>query len=184
MDSSAWPNLPTPKPTRSGLLAVNGVELYYELHGSEEAPPLLFLLGITDECGAHMAKSVINALKSRFYLLIFDHRGTGRSTLDTTPSHYSMRQFAKDAAALVGKVGWKTCHVFGHSFGGCVAQEVALLSPRILKDRTLVVACAPAGGGGIPTSIDLDLYRTTFRAVMAVDSRNACCSNVRRRRCT
>jgi 3-oxoadipate enol-lactonase len=57
-----------------------------------------------------------------------------------------MAQYAQDAAAVMDAVNWDSAHVVGVSFGGMVAQELALGFPQRL--RSLVLCCTAAGGAG------------------------------------
>jgi pimeloyl-ACP methyl ester carboxylesterase len=119
---------------------VNDVDLSFELDG--EGPNLLFLNG----SGATLESSapLIDRLRRHLRVLAFDARGMGRS--GTVDSPYSMADLAADALALLDHVGWTTCPVFGISFGGMVAQEVAVTAPERV-DR-LALLCTSAGGAG------------------------------------
>jgi 3-oxoadipate enol-lactonase len=67
-------------------------------------------------------------LGQAFELLSYDQRGLGRSSVPPWP--YAMADFAADAAALIDAVGWDDCLVIGLSFGGMVAQELAIRHPE------------------------------------------------------
>ncbi len=57
-----------------------------------------------------------------------------------------MAAYADDAAALLDAVGWPSARVAGFSFGGMVAQELALRHPA--KVERLVLGCTSPGGAG------------------------------------
>src|SRR6202034_1724978 len=67
-----------------------------------------------------------------------------QSSKPDTP--YSMAQYADDAAALLEHVGWPSARVIGVSFGGMVAQELALRHPG--RVERLALACTSPGGEG------------------------------------
>ncbi|MFZ0043662.1 MAG: alpha/beta hydrolase [Solirubrobacteraceae bacterium] len=119
---------------------VNGVELYWERAGS--GPRLLFCNG----SGSTMADAqpLVDLLAGSFDLLAWDYRGVGRSGPVTGP--YRMADVAADAVGLLEVVGWSTCRVLGVSFGGMVAQELAVSDPDRLERLALV--CTSAGGKG------------------------------------
>jgi 3-oxoadipate enol-lactonase len=83
-------------------------------------------------------------LADNFEVLAYDQRGLGQSSVPPWP--YAMADFANDAAALLDAVGWNDCLVLGISFGGMVAQEVAIR--HVERVRRLVLACTSAGGAG------------------------------------
>src|ERR1041384_584397 len=120
--------------------AVNGIDLYYERGG--EGRPVLFLNG----SGSTLATSaiVIAPFRERFDLVAHDQRGLGRTSVP--PGPYSMADYAADALAVLDDVGWDSCRVFGVSFGGMVAQELAVTAPQ--RVERLALACTSPGGTG------------------------------------
>lgn len=120
--------------------SVNGIDVHYERAG--DGPQLLFLNG----SGATLESSapVINRLRQHFDVLAHDQRGLGRTTV--APGPYTMADYAADAAGLLDHVGWDRCALIGVSFGGMVAQELAVTWPARFTRLTLV--CTSAGGAG------------------------------------
>ncbi len=120
---------------------VNGIDLYYERSGT--GPPLLFFNG----SGATLASMgvLIQPFTERFDVVAHDQRGMGRSSLPDGP--YTMADCAADGAALLDEVGWDTCRVVGISFGGMVAQELAVTSPERVE-RLGLLCTSPGGEGG------------------------------------
>jgi 3-oxoadipate enol-lactonase len=84
-------------------------------------------------------------LARRSTLLAFDARGCGRS--EKPDAQPTMADFADDAAALMDAHGWDRAHVVGYSFGGMVAQHLALRHPGRI-DRLVLAATSPGGAGG------------------------------------
>src|SRR5215831_8899146 len=120
--------------------SVNGVELYWERSGS--GPRLLFCNG--SGTTLQVVRPLLDSFARRFDLLAWDYRGLGRSVPLTGP--YTVADVAADAAGLVEIAGWDTCRVLGVSFGGMVAQELAVTNPE--RVERLALACTAAGGGG------------------------------------
>ena len=77
-----------------------------------------------------------------FKVLRYDHRGLGQSSADDNP--ISMANFADDAAGLLSELDIAEIDVIGISFGGMVAQHLAIRHPKLI--RKLVLACTSPGG--------------------------------------
>ena len=120
---------------------VNGLNLYFERAGS--GPPLLFISGTGGDL--RVKPHVFDGPLARaFDLLAYDQRGLGQTGKPDVP--YSMADYADDAAALMADQGWDKALVIGVSFGGMVAQELALRHPA--RVARLVLACTSPGGAG------------------------------------
>jgi len=118
----------------------NGVGLAYQRAG--RGSRLLFLngSGMTMTTSALLRKPFV----ASFDLLTLDHRGMGASSVPDGP--YGMADCAADALAVADAVGWDRCSVVGISFGGMVAQELAVTAPE--RVERLALLCTSAGGAG------------------------------------
>ena len=122
-------------------LTVNDVELYVERRG--EGEPLLLVQGMTGH-SLHWGEELLCALERHFELVLYDHRGVGRSAPYESP--FSIADLGADAAALLAALDIDRAHVLGISMGGMVAQELALADPdRVL---TLTLGATYCGGPG------------------------------------
>lgn len=121
--------------------STSDIRIHYQRQGSGCA--ILFLGGVGGDLRSR--PNVFDSpLADNFDILGFDQRGTGLT--DKPDVAYTMAQYAQDAEAVLDAAHWDSAHVVGVSFGGMVAQELALRSPR--RVRSLVLCCSAAGGAG------------------------------------
>lgn len=107
-------------------IQVNAVELYYELHGPENASVLVLNNGILMNAATSWVFQT-HAFSRQYRLLQYDCRGQGQS--DHPGGPYSMELHADDLAALLTVLGIEQAHVTGISYGGEVSQAFALKYP-------------------------------------------------------
>jgi pimeloyl-ACP methyl ester carboxylesterase len=123
----------------------NGIDLHYERLGS--GPPLLFLNG----SGATLQQiaPLLGPYTDHFEVVIHDQRGLGRT--EVPPGPYTMADYAADALAFLDHLGpeLERVRVAGISFGGMVAQELAVTAPE--RVERLALLCTSPGGAGGPS---------------------------------
>jgi pimeloyl-ACP methyl ester carboxylesterase len=120
------------------MVKVCDIDMRCERRG--QGPPLVMIMGFTANID-WWPDEFTSVLEKEFELLMFDNRGAGRTTTGTAP--FTMRQFAKDTAALMCECGITRAHVLGASMGGMIAQQFAIEFPWMV-DR-LVLACTLPG---------------------------------------
>ena len=107
--------------------------LYYELHGPEDAPPLILSSGMGGSA-SYWAPN-IRALAEYFRVIAYDHRGTGRSDRTVAPH---IETIGADIRLLMDALNLRTASVLGHAIGGMGGLLLALSDPHRIE-RLVVV---------------------------------------------
>jgi pimeloyl-ACP methyl ester carboxylesterase len=134
---------------RSGYAPVNGLEMYYEVHG--DGPPLLLLHGAymtVDTLGP-----ILPALADFRQVIAPELQGHGHTADVDRPITYE--QMADDVAALLAQLDVAGADVVGYSLGGAVALQLAIRHPGVV--RRLVVASASYRLDGMP-AVALEMF--------------------------
>ncbi len=92
----------------------DGIEIYYEVHGS--GPAILLTHGFS--ATARMWDPQIEALCAGHTLILWDLRGHGRSASPTDLAAYAEREATADMAALLDTAGFEAAVIGGLSLGG------------------------------------------------------------------
>lgn len=127
-------------------LTTNGVTLYYEDTGSppdttrQSAETIVFSHGLL--WSGHMFHKQVAALRDRYRVITYDHRGQGRSEL--TPTGYDMDTLYQDAVGLIEQLGTGPVHFAGLSMGGFVGMRLAARRPDLLRSLLLLETSAEA----------------------------------------
>jgi pimeloyl-ACP methyl ester carboxylesterase len=117
------------------------VEIYYEVKG--EGEPILLVPASWWPSDAWNV-SVVPFLAQRFKIIIFDCRGTGRSS--KPKDGYTVAQFAEDCIGLLAHLGIARCHAVGFALGGQIVQAMAVVRPDLVATVTIA-----ASGSGAKT---------------------------------
>jgi pimeloyl-ACP methyl ester carboxylesterase len=148
--------------------ASNGaVRLAFEDLGPAGGEPLLMITGLVSRFW--WPQGLLQCLQEHgFRPAVFDLRDAGESTHLTGRSTagpframmrrrqaaYGAEDLVDDAAAVLDALGWSAAHVFGLSYGGVVAQRLALRHPG----RVLTVTSFAAGPSDASTATVLLRY--------------------------
>jgi pimeloyl-ACP methyl ester carboxylesterase len=111
---------------------VNGIKLYYELHGSGK--PLVLIhggLGAIEMFGPNLP-----ALAKGRQVIAVDLQGHGRTADIDRP--LSIQFMADDIAALIKHLGLQRADIMGYSLGGGVALQTAIRHPEVVNKLVLV----------------------------------------------
>jgi len=120
--------------SRGQLKTLNGIELYFELHGTGE--PVLLLHGFS---GSSQDWAAVASDWSRdFQLIVPDLRGHGRSSVLATPFRHA--DASADILGLLDHLNVNTCKGLGVSGGGNVLLHMAMRQPKRVEAMVLVSA--------------------------------------------
>jgi pimeloyl-ACP methyl ester carboxylesterase len=130
-------------PTKSDRVAVNGIEIYYEIHG--QGSPLVMLHGgvnPSDFFGAPLA-----AMAESHQVIAIHMRGHGLSSDTAAP--WSTEQMADDVDAVLDALGFANVDVMGWSLGGGVALQTAIRHPERVG-KLIVIGMNVKSSGNYP----------------------------------
>jgi pimeloyl-ACP methyl ester carboxylesterase len=121
---------------QTGYVPVNGLDMYYEIHGAGGAP-LLLLHGGLFNIDLQFGEVLPTLAKSRKVIAVdFQAHGrTGDIDRPLTSAH-----LASDVEGLLGHLEIRQVDMFGFSVGGAVALHLAIERPQLV--RKLIVSSA------------------------------------------
>jgi len=124
------------KPT-TGYAPVNGLEMYYEMHGSGSGEPLVLLHGSFMTISNNWSGWIGELSKARTVIAV-EMQGHGR-TADINRD-FSYESLADDIAAMLDYLTITRADLLGYSMGGGVAMQVAIRHPDKVRKVVSVSA--------------------------------------------
>lgn len=129
---------------RSGYTEVNGINMYYELHG-DKGKYLVLIHGGGSTIGTTFGK-ILPLLADHYRVIAVELQAHGHTGDRDAPE--SFEQDADDVAALLDHLHIAKASFFGFSNGGSTAMQVAMRHPAIVDK--LVIASAIYKRSGLP----------------------------------
>jgi pimeloyl-ACP methyl ester carboxylesterase len=128
---------PTISTGDSGYAPVNGLEMYYEVHGSGSGRPLVLLHGNLSTIGVDFGGIIPSLAKSRQVIGV-EQQAHGHTADIDRP--LSIQNWTDDTVALLRHLGIGQADLFGYSSGSGVAMEIAMRHPELVGKLVLASA--------------------------------------------
>jgi pimeloyl-ACP methyl ester carboxylesterase len=123
-------------------VSVNGLEMYYEVHGTGQ--PLVLLHGAFSAIGTSFGNVLPKLAESR-QVIAFEMQAHGRTADIDRP--LSMEQMAEDTVSALKHLGIENADFFGFSMGAAIVLQVAIRHPEVV--RKLVLASITYNESGV-----------------------------------
>ncbi|QLY32488.1 alpha/beta fold hydrolase [Nocardia huaxiensis] len=123
---------------------INGVDMYYEVHGdANDQPPLVLLHGALSGIGTDFGELIPVLSKQRQVIAVEQQAHGHSSDIDRPLRTWSM---ADDTATLLERIGVRNADVFGYSMGAGVALDIGIRHPELVHKLVLLSGgLGPAG---------------------------------------
>jgi pimeloyl-ACP methyl ester carboxylesterase len=129
-----WPAAEAPRRARrTGYAAVNGLRMYYEVHGSGQ--PLVLLHGGLTTIDLAFG-NVVRALSQGRQVIAIEQQAHGRTADIDRP--FSYEQMADDTVELLRQLDLEPADLFGFSMGGAIALQIAVRHPERVRKLAIV----------------------------------------------
>ncbi len=144
---------------------IGPVELCYETLGSDDAPPLLLVMGLGSQMIFWDEEFCAMLVDAGYRVIRFDNRDNGRSTVfrdapaptlrqlvlrDRRASPYRLDDLAADAVGLLGHLGIERAPVVGASMGGMIVQLMAINHPERVSSLVSIMSTTGSRRVGNP----------------------------------
>ncbi len=119
-------------PVQTGYLPVNGLQMYYEIHGTGQ--PLVLLHGAFSAIGTSFGQMLPGLAQGRQVVAV-ELQGHGRTADIDRPM--TLEVMADDVAAAIDQLGIEPADIFGYSTGAAVALQLVIRHPAAVRKLVL-----------------------------------------------
>lgn len=147
----------------TGYAPVNGLNMYYEVHG--EGKPLVLLHGGVVTIGLSFG-AVLPGLAAGRQVIATELQGHGHTA--DIDRDITLEHLASDVAGLLDHLGVATADVFGFSLGGGTALQLALDYPDRV-DHLIAASVSYSPDGFLPEILDPSQFGISTRLPTADD---------------
>jgi pimeloyl-ACP methyl ester carboxylesterase len=144
MTAASSSNAQQIKPTSSGYAPANGIEVYYEVYG--EGMPIILLHGAYYTIELNWGRLIPELSKTRKVIAI-ELQGHGHTPY--SDRKLSRATLASDVEKVMDYLKIDSADVAGYSFGGQVAYQFAIQSPKRLR-KLVIISAAYKSEGWVP----------------------------------
>ncbi|MDQ0109799.1 pimeloyl-ACP methyl ester carboxylesterase [Chitinophaga terrae (ex Kim and Jung 2007)] len=148
MTAASSSNAQQIKPTSSGYAPANGIEVYYEVYG--EGMPIILLHGAYYTIELNWGRLIPELAKTRKVIAI-ELQGHGHTPY--SDRKLSRATLASDVEKVMDYLKIDSADVAGYSFGGQVAYQFAIQSPKRLR-KLVIISAAYKSEGWVPEVIN------------------------------
>jgi proline-specific peptidase len=118
-----------------GRVAVEGGQVAYWVYGTGSRA-LLCLHG-GPGCPSPSIESLVDLASADLRVILYDQLGCGESEAPGDPALWTLERFVREVEQVRSALDLGRIDLFGHSFGGILAQEWALAHPELLRGLVL-----------------------------------------------
>ena len=121
--------------------AINGaIALEYETFGDGAPETVLLINGLGSQMTRWPADFCSKLAAKGFRVIRMDNRDTGLSTWLGEGDHYTLKDMAADAVAVLDAAGVEAAHIAGVSMGGMIVQRIAIDHPARVLSLTSIMS--------------------------------------------
>jgi pimeloyl-ACP methyl ester carboxylesterase len=140
-----------PQEPTTGYAPVNGLKMYYEVHGSSSGPPLVLLHGSFMTISTNWTEWIGELSKTRKVVAV-EMQGHGRTA--DIDRDFSYENLADDIAAMLDHLQIKQADVLGYSMGGGVAMQVVIRHPEKVR-KVVSISAVFRHDGWVKEALDM-----------------------------